>query len=210
MNWRLLLALFGLAGVAAGGWYSHQFLEAHAIVIWAGNEWHIKAESWSLLLTIWPAVLFLSLCVSMAFILIWSFLYEKAHDIDENEAVIRIEDQAEKQVQHYKSAIQRAENERDQAYILEKSAYDIARNELDTHWHEVKKKQGQLAQEEKEIRQRNQQANRLINEAMEQVEKANAERDKAIAEQQRLQRKSHHASAAFQRQKRKAQKQEKK
>lgn len=206
MNWRMGLALLCLLSLAAGGWYAHQFLQVHALAVWVGTEWHIKAEAWELLVALWPAVLFLSLTIGIIFTLILCALYEKAHNIDENEKIQRYKEDAERTIAHYKASVKKAHAERDFAYSQKQTAHGLARNELTEEWEQVKAAQARVKEAEKDIRLRNQQANQAINQANARIEKANNERDQAIMEQQRLERKSHHASNAFQRQKRKAQK----
>lgn len=206
MNWRMGLALLCIICLAVGGWYAHHFLQVHALTVWVGTEWHIKAEGWELLIALWPAVLFLALTIGLFFTIILCALYEKAHNIDENEEIKRCKEHAENTIARYKNRVKNAIAERDLAYDNEQTAHSLARNDLAGEWEKLKATKRKIETAEKEIRIRNQQANRAMNEANTLVEQANNERDQAIMEQQRLERKSHHASHAFQRQKRKAQK----
>lgn len=210
MNWRMWLTLLCLIFLAAGGWYAHQFLQNHALAVWVGTEWHVKSESWPLLIDLWPAVVFLALTISLISTLVLAIIYEKAHSIDENEEIQRYKEHSENTIARYKSKIKVANSERDLAYKSEQTAHDLARNDLASEWDKLKAAQSKVKEDEQEVKLRNQEANRLINEANARITQANAERDQAISEQQRLERKSHHASAAFQRQKRKAQKLEQK
>lgn len=210
MNWRRGLVLLCLISLAVSGWYAHQFLQTHALVVLVGAEWHIKAESWQLLVALWPAVLFLALTLALIFILIVGTLYEKAHNIDENEEIMRVKEETDRLIAHYKERVEHAVAERELAYDSERAAHNLARNDLAGEWEQLKKVKLQIEQSEKEVQIRNQQANRAINESNVRIAQANTERDLAIAEQQRLERKSTHASAAFQRQKRKAQRLEEK
>lgn len=206
MNWRTVLVLTSLTLLAVGGWYAHQFLQVHALAVWVDTEWHIKSESWGILLALWPAVLFLSFTMALIFTLILAVIYEKAHSIDENEEIEHCKKQAESTLAHYEIMVENAAAERDLAYENEQAAHGLALNELAGEWEKLKAAQSRIKEAEQEIQARNQQANRIVNEANALIEQANIERDLAIAEQQRLERKSHHASAAFQRQKRKAKK----
>lgn len=206
MNWRMWLTLLCLISLAAGGWYAHQFLQDHALAKWVGTEWRITAESWNVLVALWPAVLFLALIISLIFTLILAIIYEKAHSIDENEEIQRCKEDAVHTVAHYKTIAKNAVAARDLAQSEEQTAYSFARNELDGEWEKLKEVQARLQAAEKDIQMRNQQTNRAMNETEFLITQANEERDLAIADQQRLIRKSTHASAAFQRQKRKAQK----
>lgn len=206
MNWRMSLTLLCLIALGAGGWYAHQFLQDHALAEWVGIEWRIKAEGWNVLAALWPAVLFLALATSLIFTLILYALYEKAHNIDENEEIKRCKEHAESTIARYKNRVENAIAERDLAYDNEQTAHGLARNDLAGEWEKLKTAKRKIEAAEKEIRARNQQANRVMNEANALVEQANNERNQAINEQQRLEQKSNHASNAFQRQKRKAQK----
>ena len=209
MNWRMGLVLLCLISLAVSGWSAHQFLQTHALAVLVGTEWHIKAESWKLLVALWPAVLLLALTLALVFILILGTLYKKAHNIDENEEVVRMKEETSRLIAHYKNRVKSAVAERELAYDSKRTAHDLARNDLAGEWEQLKKVKLQIEQSEKEVQIRNQQANRAINESNVLIAQAKTERDQAIAEQQRLERKSAHASAAFQRQKRKAQKLEK-
>lgn len=180
MNFRIVLILISLTLLVTGGIILDEIMTTQA---WAshndnGQQWHIDASGWEMLLYAWPVALGGALIGGVMILFVLGYLYTQAEDEDHQKEIERLSQDKER-------AQKRANNAEKQA----NAAFTQKYNEIEARETELNTRQNQLKSFALECQDKVNLANANEKAAEEQVLHAEMRRHNATAAGERRKRK---------------------